>query len=118
VEDKMEQELVNRGFRESCMYFTNGKVLVMEVLGRWYQVHLNPYTLQTEQVEISCTADISDNKEYTPVVKFAPKDTPKKKPSKPLLPQHFVKKSEKWYQDTSTGKFWTPENVAKRYIIP
>ena len=110
-------EIISKGFKDTGMYYTKGSQLLIEVNNKWYQVHLNPYTLQTEKVEIKSLSEITPNREYEPSYVHIQRDEKKPK-GKHLLPSYMVKKSDKWYENTNDGKFWKTEYVEKKWIMP
>lgn len=113
-----KEELERSGYKLYDLYYTDGVTLIIEVLGKWYQTHINPYSLQTSQVEIKSIKDIQTPLNYDPIVVRVPNTPKKKKSGKQLLPSYIIKVSDKWYKNNDTGKYMKPEWVESKYIIP
>src|SRR5690606_670225 len=67
-EDSMfKKDLMEIGYQECDLHYTDGKGLVMEVLGKWFQTHVNPKNLQISQVELKSVKDIQSLLNYEPI---------------------------------------------------
>lgn len=114
----IKEELEREGYKLYDLHYTDGVNLIMEVLGKWYQTHVNPYNLQTTQVEIKSVKDIQTPIIYDPISVRVPNTPKKKKSGKQLLPSSIIRVSDKWYKNTENGKYMKPEWIESKYIIP
>lgn len=89
----IKEELEALGYKLYDMYYTDGANLIMEVLGRWYQVNVDASNIQikTTQVEIKSVKDIQTPEIYDPIIVRAPSTPNKKKSGKQPLPSSIIR---------------------------
>ena len=123
----MEQDLISLGFEKLDMYWTNGREWVLQSVDEFYQVHIDPtgdlikadYNLirTIEELVPNKTFHKGDKSNPQVVAKLTKVKKPNKEKTKPPLPSNIVRVSGKWYKDTTTGKFWHPDHVERKWKI-
>lgn len=109
--------LLKEGFAEMDFFYTKGTTQILECNGSWYQIIIDPSTLQSEQRPINSLEDITDS--FLPLKDKTPVDKKKVPHSagKPPLPSYIIKKSDKWWFNTETKKYIIADKIKSMYSI-